>query len=230
MPRPDKATRRASLVQAALSVFADRGVAGTTVSDIVRSAGVAQGTFYLYFGSKDDVVVAAVERMVDGMVDGMEAALEASGAGAVERLLGFRDALAGFESAPAALEMAEIIHRPENRAMHDRLTEHLVPRLVPLVESIVTQGVREGVFDVPDPRAAAWFVLGGLQSAELSGTRVEDLPKALATVTDLALRALGHTPPPAGERRPGSRGPASSGAAVGAPGGAASREAGVGAS
>lgn len=192
MPRPDKTRRRESLVQAALSVFADRGVAGTTVSDIVQAAGVAQGTFYLYFESKDDVVVAAVERMVDDMVGGMEAALEAAGAGAVERLLGFRDALAGFESTPSALEMADIVHRPENRAMHDRLTEHLVPRLVPLIESIVRQGVGEGAFDVPDPRAAAWFVLGGLQSAELSGTRVEHLPAALAAATDLALRALGY--------------------------------------
>jgi AcrR family transcriptional regulator len=198
MPRPraDKIARRAALVAAATGVFAERGVANTAVSDIVRAAGVAQGTFYLYFDSKDDVILAAVERMVDEMVEAMEATMTATGATAVERLLGFRDALAGFESAPAAVEMADIVHRSENRAMHDRLTEHLAPRLLPLVESIVVQGITEGVFDVPDPRAAAWFVLGGLQSAELSGTRAEDLPAALTAATDLSLRALGYSPRP----------------------------------
>lgn len=192
MPRPDKTARRASLVDAAVAVFAERGVAASTVSDIVRAAGVAQGTFYLYFDSKDDIILAAVERLVNGLVDALEERLTAAQFGAVERLLGFRDALAGFESAPAALEMAEIVHRPENRAMHDRLTEHLTPRLLPLLESIVAQGVSEGSFDVPDTRTAAWFVLGGLQSAELSGTPTHELPAALTAVTYLALRALGH--------------------------------------
>lgn len=198
MPRPraDKIARRTALVVAATGVFAERGVANTAVSDIVRAAGVAQGTFYLYFDSKDDVILAAVERMVDEMIEAMETATSATGATAVERLLGFRDALAGFESAPAALEMADIVHRPENRAMHDRLTGHLAPRLLPLVESIVVQGISEGVFDVPDARAAAWFVLGGLQSAELSGTRAAELPAALTAATDLTLRALGYSPLP----------------------------------
>ncbi|MHB9115378.1 MAG: TetR/AcrR family transcriptional regulator [Thermoleophilia bacterium] len=198
MPRPrtDTTARRAALVSAATAVFADRGVANTAVSDIVRAAGVAQGTFYLYFDSKDDIIVAAVERVVEGMVDALEAIVTATGGTAVERFLGFRDALAGFESNPAAVEMAEILHRPENRALHDRLTEHLVPRLLPLVESIVEQGIAEGVFDVADPHAASWFVLGGLQSAELSGTSAEELPAALTALTDLALRALGYSVSP----------------------------------
>jgi hypothetical protein len=64
---------------------------------------------------------------------------------------------------------------------------------MPLVEAIVEQGVVEGAFHVPDTRAAAWFVLGGLQSAELAGTPATEMPAALAAATQLALRALGYS-------------------------------------
>jgi len=191
-PRADRNTRLAELISAAAAVFAERGVANTAVSDIVKAAGVAQGTFYLYFKTKDDAVLAVVEQMVDGMVAAIDAAVAGTGTTAVEKLLGLRDALTSFDADPSAIELTSFIHAPENRALHDRLTEHLAPRLVTTVEAIVVQGVAEGVFDVPDVRSAAWFVLGGLQSVELSGTPASEMAAAIDAATALALRALGY--------------------------------------
>jgi len=192
MPRVVKReARRAELVSAAASLFSERGVAKTTVSDIVKVAGVAQGTFYLYFDSKDEVVLAVVERMGEAMIDGAAARVEA-GQSAVDKLLILRDLLSDVGSEPGAAELIELMHRPENRALHDRFAEDLTPRFVPLVEEIVEQGVAEGVFNVEDTRAAAWFVLAGLQSVELAGTAVPEMPAALAKATGFALRALGY--------------------------------------
>ena len=189
----DRTARRAELVSAASGVFAQNGVANTAVSDIVKAAGVAQGTFYLYFESKDDVVLAVVERMVDQMIAGMGAVANATQASAVDRMLGLGDLLASFERDAGTVELVDILHHRDNRALHDRLAELLLPRLAPLVESIVEQGVSEGSFDVPDTHAAAWFVLGGLHSAELSGTPAAQMSAALAAATQLALRALGYS-------------------------------------
>ena len=61
----NKHERRAQLVAAATEAFARQGVAATSVADIVRAAGVAQGTFYLYFTSKDDVILAVVAGVAD---------------------------------------------------------------------------------------------------------------------------------------------------------------------
>src|SRR5450759_1178161 len=192
MPRVVKReARRAELVSAAASLFSERGVAKTTVSDIVKVAGVAQGTFYLYFDSKDEVVLAVVERMGEATIDGAAARVEA-GPSAVDKLLILRDLLSDVGSEPGAAELIELMHRPENRALHDRFAEDLTPRFVPLVEEIVEQGVAEGVFNVEDTRAAAWFVLAGLQSVELAGTAVPEMPAALAKATGFALRALGY--------------------------------------
>lgn len=194
MPRPrsDRSARRGEIVAAASRVFAERGVANTAVSDIVKEAGIAQGTFYLYFDSKDDVVLAVVEQVGSHLLTAIDAAVSASGPTAVEKLLGLRDVFMRFDEEPAVVSLADFIHRAENRPIHDRLAENLTPMLIPLVEDIVTQGIGEGVFEVPDARTAAWFVLGGLQSAELSGTPVEEMPAAIEAATTMALRALGY--------------------------------------
>jgi len=194
MPRKiDRTARRMEIAAAASRVFLERGVANTSVSDIVKAAGVAQGTFYLYFETKDDVVLAVVDEMAARMIAGITAAVGAAGSTAVEKFLGLRDVLMSFDVDPTAVELADFMHRPENRPLHDRMAEHFVPALIPLMESIVSQGVAEGVFNVRDPHAAAWFTLGGLQSAELSGTPVADMPDAIRAVTGFALRALGYT-------------------------------------
>lgn len=191
----DKDARRAEFISAAAQVFAKRGVANTTVSNIARAAKVAQGTLYLYFNDKDDIVAAVVEDMADRMAGGIESALAADDRTAVDQLLALRDLLTDTSTTPGVTELIEITHCPENRAMHDRMAERLMPRLAAVVEAIVEQGIAEGAFTVTATREAAWFVLGGLRSVELSGTSPSEMPAALAMATDLALRALGYEEP-----------------------------------
>jgi AcrR family transcriptional regulator len=185
-------TRRGDLVAAAKKVFAAKGFAGTAVSDIVKAAGVAQGTFYLYFDSKEDVVNALAEQMAEAMVLAVESAVASAETGAVDKLLALRDAILDMASDATGKELAAIYHRPENRAVHDRMAERLTPRLAPLVERIVDQGIAEGVFTAEDPRVAAWFILGGLRMLEAGFADAEALPAAVRSATTCALRVLGH--------------------------------------
>jgi len=196
MPRVvDREARRKELVSAAASVFAQRGLGAATVSDIVAAAGVAQGTFYLYFDSKDEVVLAVAERFGDHMLESIEQAVAASHDSAVAKLLALRDVLSDSAALGSSTELVDTLHDPKNSAIHDRLAEHLTPRLVAIVERIIEQGMAEATFFVPDVHAAAWFVLGGLRSVELSQVPLSDLQPALATVTTLCLRALGYEEP-----------------------------------
>lgn len=56
--------RRAELIAAARYLFDKNGVEATRVSDIVRRVGVAQGVFYYYFRSKDEIVEVVVEEVI----------------------------------------------------------------------------------------------------------------------------------------------------------------------
>jgi AcrR family transcriptional regulator len=60
------ASRQDELLQAAEELFREKGVAATTISEVTERAGVAKGTFYLYFGSKDHIVAGLNERLISG--------------------------------------------------------------------------------------------------------------------------------------------------------------------
>lgn len=61
--------RREDILEAAVRVFAKKGISRTTVSDITDAAGVAKGTFYLYFASKEHLLGALKERFVAQILD-----------------------------------------------------------------------------------------------------------------------------------------------------------------
>src|SRR4051795_7126184 len=62
--------KRDAILRAAIDVFAERGYFNSQVADVARAAGVAAGTVYLYFKSKDDLLISIFERsMRDGLAD-----------------------------------------------------------------------------------------------------------------------------------------------------------------
>jgi AcrR family transcriptional regulator len=61
----DPEVRRNELMDVAERLFAEKGYDHTSPSDIIREAGVAQGTFYYYFKSKDDLVRAVIVRYIE---------------------------------------------------------------------------------------------------------------------------------------------------------------------
>jgi AcrR family transcriptional regulator len=74
MPLPLPRTRRPplerqqDLLDAATHLVAEKGLAATTVLDITQTAGVAKGTFYLYFASKEDLLATLKQRFFEGLV------------------------------------------------------------------------------------------------------------------------------------------------------------------
>lgn len=72
-PGPD-VDKRQLILQAATHVFAERGFFAAQVADIARRAGIAAGTVYLYFRSKDDLLISLFDRtMQEAIRDGREA-------------------------------------------------------------------------------------------------------------------------------------------------------------
>src|SRR6059036_3537941 len=66
--------KKDAILRAATDVFAERGFFNAQVADVARAAGVAAGTVYLYFRSKDDLLVSIFERtMREALADGQQA-------------------------------------------------------------------------------------------------------------------------------------------------------------
>ncbi|KKB40742.1 TetR family transcriptional regulator [Bacillus thermotolerans] len=58
-------TKREKILAAAIEVFSESGIEKAKISDVVKRAGVAQGTFYLYFSSKQSLVPAIAEQLLE---------------------------------------------------------------------------------------------------------------------------------------------------------------------
>lgn len=148
MSRQSKAPdeRRQELMDAAEQQFLDRGFEAVLVSDIVTKLGVAQGTFYYYFKSKDEVLAAILERKWDCFTGHLQANLAEQGEEPMRKLQTVLGALfrpqsgdqGGLQYFKTPSEAAERWH-----GMFDHIR---IVKLSPIMQQIVREGIGSGVF------------------------------------------------------------------------------------
>jgi AcrR family transcriptional regulator len=184
--------RRQELMEAAAAVFSAKGVTAASVDDIVRSAGVAKGTFYLYFATKDDAVNAVAGAMVEGVAERVQAVATDPTRSPVERLLAFGAGISAVGEEPYERELIEVFHRPENRVLHDRIGDQALVRLAPVVAAIIADGIGAGQFRQQDPDHAAAYIMACFGSLHEVLTAIEDVPDAIDELNQFVLRGLGY--------------------------------------
>ena len=184
--------RRAQLLRAARKVFRAKGYDGATVSEIVREAGVAQGTFCLYFPSKK----AAAVSLRDGLMVMMAEAVTS----AVESRAPFGDRLetliaAAFKVARKNADLfrlAFIGADETHQEMHSESKEHA--SFLRAITDLFNDAVDPGEMEAMDPEIAARLALGLLQHAMIEafvfgeGEESDRLEQGVSTMLLNALR------------------------------------------
>jgi len=146
----DPEVRKGELIEAAEVLFREEGYRQTSVSDIVKKVGVAQGTFYYYFQSKDEVMDAVVDHYIDSYRRALEALLARGDVDPCRKVeIVANTALALHRYDP---RLAEFLHAEENLATHQRYIQKSIRVVTPLIVAIVEQGKAAGTFDVEYPR------------------------------------------------------------------------------
>jgi AcrR family transcriptional regulator len=151
--------RRAEILQAASELFEEIGYESTSVDSIVRSAGIAKGTFYYYFKSKDEVLAALAQQLCAEMVARSQIIADDPQLGAIEKFCAI--IAAQNQTVETRQALVEDLHRPENRALHERSNIETVLAFGPILAAVVEQGNQEGVFQVDDPLSTVQFILAG---------------------------------------------------------------------
>src|SRR5437667_11686768 len=145
--RPEAASgaKREVILRAAIDVFADRGYFNAQVADVARAAGIAAGTVYLYFRSKDDLLVSLFERtMRDGLAEGRSAvAAIADPIERLRRLARLHLARLGRDRNLAIVFQVEL--RQSTKFM-ERFSATLVRDYLGLIRSAIADGQSAGVF------------------------------------------------------------------------------------
>jgi AcrR family transcriptional regulator len=150
--------RRDDLLNAAQSLFLDKGVAATTVEDITTGAGVAKGTFYLYFASKEAVLGALRDRFGRQLVRKIDAALARTSAKQwKEKLAVWASTCASVYASSRKLHDV-VFHESPPSTPHGLTDNFVVDHLSRLLEA----GAEAKAWTVDDPHTTAIFLFGGL--------------------------------------------------------------------
>ena len=153
--------RRLEIVETAERLFREVGYAKCSVDMIIQEIGVAKGTFYYYFKSKADILEAIVNRTLDQIVTMAERVANDPSLSALAKMQALlTNAHVGEDDLS---EVADILHLPENRELHELSNTQSILRLSPIFATIVEQGNRECVFAVKHPLETIQFLFCGTQ-------------------------------------------------------------------
>ena len=153
--------RRLEIIKTAERLFQEKGYTKTSVEAIIKEIGVAKGTFYYYFKSKEDVLAAVVDATLERVVEQVEMVANDASLDALTKMrLLLSNSQIGDEEAK---EIAAYLHLPDNRELHEMTNIQTVLRLSPILARIVEQGNREGVFNVKRPLETIQLLLAGGQ-------------------------------------------------------------------
>jgi TetR/AcrR family fatty acid metabolism transcriptional regulator len=154
--------KRDAILRAAIDTFAERGYFNAQVADVARAAGVAAGTVYLYFKSKDDLLVSIFERsMRDGLTDSR--AKVADLADPPERLRRLARAHLARLGNDRNLAIVFQVELRQSTKFMERFSSTLLRDYLGLIREAIADGQREGVFRADiKPTAAAKMLFGAL--------------------------------------------------------------------
>lgn len=220
-----KETRAQDLQNAALALFVEKGFTATRIDEVAHRAGVSKGTLYLYYASKDELLLAVVrQNLITLITEGPEFvdAYDGSSADLLSDLLNGWWQRFGLSPASGVLKIivAEARNFP---ALAQCYADEVITRANQLLSRALQRGVSSGEFR-PVPVAElnmllmAPLIFLGLHQHSLSASALRehrfDLGRVVRTHVDVALRGMmvrpvhvseSHSPGPAAPtRKPGS--------------------------
>ena len=134
--------RKQELLDIAYRLFITRGYENTSVDDIIDEAGIAKGTYYYYFESKEQTLEEVIGMMIDKEAEAATSILD-SPLPVPQKIVGI---IAAIQPAPEETPIEGALMRPENIIMHQKIKRRLVEKGVPLLTRAVEEGVEQGIF------------------------------------------------------------------------------------
>lgn len=149
--------RRNEILDAAEQLFFTKGYAKTTVNDILQAIGIAKGTFYYYFKSKEEVMDAVVMRYIDAGVEAAKRIARNNELSVHEKL--FQIIMVQKPDTGRKGRLIEQFHQPENAQIHQSSLALTIHKLTPVLTEVIEQGIKEKLFRNPYPKESMEILL-----------------------------------------------------------------------
>ncbi len=189
---------RSVLIASAIRMFQQNGFQKTRVSDIVSDAGVAQGTFYNYFRSKDDIFRDICTHFIDQLqqkfVERTEHLFDGETSDEVVQNVRHvvRDVISIYQD---NLDVAELLFREGigNGGIFKEIYENFLSLFLELIEAQVKKAIARGLIQVEDSLIGSVFLFGLFERSLLYFVLIEqktDMEKFERVLVDFVLKGL----------------------------------------
>jgi AcrR family transcriptional regulator len=198
------AVRRSEILDVAQRLVYTKGYEQMTIQDILDDLQISKGAFYHYFGSKQNLLEALVERMIDEVLPLLNPIVQDPHLPALTKFQRYLDTAIQWKTAQKSffLALLRIWYSDDNAIVRQKVTTAGIKQIKPVITTIIHQGIGEGVFTTPYPDQVGEVVLSimtglsealGMQflSNELKPDDLGRLESIVASYTDALERVLG---------------------------------------
>ncbi len=141
--------RRNEILDVAERLFVTKGFDQTSITDILNEIGIARGTLYYHFKSKEDILDAIISRITKKLVAQAEAIAGQKEIPVLQRLTLMMKALNVNDD--LGHEIMEQVHKPQNALMHQKMQGELLASVNPLITSLIKEGIARGICQTEYP-------------------------------------------------------------------------------
>ncbi len=153
----EAAVRRNEILDAAEQLFVTKGFDGTSTNDILEQVGIARGTLYYHFKSKEEILDAMIGRMTEMLLKKAGQIAAQKDKPVLQRLT--ETMLALNVDSELGNAIMEQVHKPQNALMHQKMQEELLKGVVPLISGLIEEGIAQGICQTDYPAEAAEMLL-----------------------------------------------------------------------
>lgn len=144
--------RKNEILDAAAVLFSEKGFDHTSTNDILEAVGIAKGTLYHHFKSKEAIMDAVIERQSERMLTAARHIAEDRTIPVRERMLQVIMALKLEKTEGAGgRDLIEHLHKPQNALMHQKSKQTILKEVPPILTIVLKDGIEQGLFETPYP-------------------------------------------------------------------------------
>jgi AcrR family transcriptional regulator len=157
----DYTVRRNEILDVAQNLMTTKGYEQMTIQDILDGLGISKGAFYHYFSSKQELLEAIIERMLDMSEQMLFPIISDSSLKALEKFERFFTFISDLktERKSFVLALLKVWYQDDNAIVRSKLRLTMVQRITPLLAAIIHQGIQEGVMTASHPDQAGEVAL-----------------------------------------------------------------------
>lgn len=143
--------RKEEILDAAETLFAAKGFDNTSTGDILDAVGIARGTLYYHFRSKEEILDGVIQRMTDKLIGVAAGIVRQKELPVLERLT--KAIISLNVETKLGHEIMEQVHRPQNALMHQKMQATLLAGILPVLTELIEEGIRQGIFHTRYPES-----------------------------------------------------------------------------